>query len=293
MTIRDFLIALLVPLTWGFGFALAKSGLEHFPPLLLMGMRFGIAALILVWFVPIPRRHLVTLFFIAFVSATMQYGLTFSGLARMDATPAILLVQSEVIFGVVIGALLLGEKPNLRQFLGIIIALIGIIILIGGPALSNKVFGIILVLSGCLIWAFGQVLIRKYTSGLTGFQLTAWVGVMASPQMFLASFFVEGNPLPFLLAAPLSAWGTVIYLGIVMTVVGYSAWYYVLGRYPVPVVMPLQMLLPVSTILGAVTFLGERPDPIVFAGGIVVIIGVGVVIIEPSILRKWRQNSLK
>jgi O-acetylserine/cysteine efflux transporter len=293
LTIRDFLIALLVPLTWGFGFALAKSGLEHFPPLLLMGMRFGIAALILVWFVPIPRSHLAVLFFIALVSATIQYGLTFSGLARMDATPAILLVQSEVIFGVVIGALLLGEKPNLRQFLGIIIALIGIIILIGGPALSNKVFGIILVLSGCLIWAFGQVLIRKYTSGLTGFQLTAWVGVMASPQMFLASFFVEGNPLPFLEAAPLSAWGTVIYLGIVMTVVGYSAWYYVLGRYPVPVVMPLQMLLPVSTILGAVTFLGERPEPIVFAGGIVVIIGVGVVIIEPSILRKWRQNSLK
>ena len=290
MNIRDLLIALLVPLTWGFGFALAKSGLYHFPPLLLMGMRFGIAALILVWFVPIPRSHLVTLFFIAFVSATMQYGLTFSGLARMDATPAILLVQSEVIFGVVIGAVLLGEKPDLRQIFGIIIALIGIIILIGGPALSNKVFGIILVLSGCLIWAFGQVLIRKYTSGLSGFQLTAWVGVMASPQMFLASFFIEGNPMPFLMAAPLSAWGTVVYLGIVMTVVGYSAWYYVLGRYPMPVVMPLQMLLPVSTILGAVTFLGERPEPIVFAGGIVVIIGVGVVIIEPSILRKWRQN---
>ena len=290
MNIRDLLIALLVPLTWGFGFALAKSGLYHFPPLLLMGMRFGIAALILVWFVPIPRNHLVTLFFVAFVSATMQYGLTFSGLARMDATPAILLVQSEVIFGVVIGALLLSEKPNLRQIIGIIIALVGIMILVGGPALSNKVFGIILVLSGCLIWAFGQVLIRKYTSGLSGFQLTAWVGVMASPQMFLASFFIEGNPMPFLMAAPLSAWGTVVYLGIVMTVVGYSAWYYVLGRYPMPVVMPLQMLLPVSTILGAVTFLGERPEPIVFAGGIVVIIGVGVVIIEPSILRKWRQN---
>lgn len=291
MNFRDFLIALLVPLTWGFGFALAKSGLHHFPPLLLMGMRFGIAALILVWFVPIPRGYLVKLFFIALVSATIQYGLTFSGLARMDATPAILLVQSEVIFGVIIGAILLGEKPNLRQIIGIVIALAGIIILIGGPALSNKITGIILVLSGCFIWAFGQVLIRKFTNGLSGFQLTAWVGVMASPQMILASFFIEGNPMPFLMAAPITAWGTVIYLGFVMTVVGYSAWYYVLGRYPVPVVMPLQMLLPVSTILGAMSFLGERPDPIVFAGGIVVILGVGVVIIEPSIIRKWWQKS--
>ena len=290
MSVRDLLIALLVPLTWGFGFALAKSGLHHFPPLLLMSMRFGIAALILVWFVPIPRGYLVKLCFIALVSATIQYCLTFSGLARMDATPAILLVQSEVIFGVVIGAILLGEKPDLRQILGIIIALAGIMILIGGPALTNKMTGIVLVLSGCFIWAFGQVLIRKFTSGLSGFQLTAWVGVMASPQMFLASFFVEGNPVPFITAAPLSAWGTVIYLGVVMTVVGYSAWYYVLGRYPVPIVMPLQMLLPVSTILGAMSFLGERPEPIVFSGGIVVIVGVGVVFIEPSIIRKWRQN---
>ena len=290
MTIRDFLIALLVPLTWGFGFALAKSGLEHFPPLLLMGMRFGIAALILVWFVPVPRGYLTKLCFIAFVSATMQYGLTFSGLARMDATPAILLVQSEVIFGVVIGALLLGEKPDLRQVFGIIIAFLGIVILIGGPTLSNKVTGIVLVLSGCLIWAFGQVLIRKFTSGLSGFQLTAWVGVMASPQMFLTSFFVEGNPVPYLLAAPISAWGTVIYLGVIMTVIGYSAWYYVLGRYPMPVVMPLQMLLPVSTILGAVSFLGERPEPIVFVGGIVVVTGVGLVVIEPAVIRKLWSN---
>ena len=38
MQLRHLLIALLVPLTWGFGFALAKAGLDHFPPLLLMSM---------------------------------------------------------------------------------------------------------------------------------------------------------------------------------------------------------------------------------------------------------------
>ena len=48
MTPRHLLIALLVPMTWGFGFALAKAGLVYFPPLLLMGMRFAIAALLLV-----------------------------------------------------------------------------------------------------------------------------------------------------------------------------------------------------------------------------------------------------
>ena len=48
MTPQHLPIALLVPMTWGFGFALAKAGLDHFPPLLLMGLRFTTAALILI-----------------------------------------------------------------------------------------------------------------------------------------------------------------------------------------------------------------------------------------------------
>ena len=75
MQLRHLLIALVVPLTWGFGFALAKAGLDHFPPLLLMSMRFAIAAAILVWLVPVPRGHWWSLTIITLVSATLQYGM--------------------------------------------------------------------------------------------------------------------------------------------------------------------------------------------------------------------------
>ena len=116
--------------------------------------------------------------------------------------------------------------------------------------------------------------------------------MLAAPQMFIASILFEGDPWPALQAAPASAWITVAYLGIVMTVIGYSAWYYVLARYPVPMVMPVLLLLPVSTILGAVTFLGERPDAWVLVGGAVVITGVGVVIIDPSAMRRKAADDL-
>jgi O-acetylserine/cysteine efflux transporter len=74
-----------------------------------------------------------------------------------------------------------------------------------------------------------------------------------------------------------------------MTVIGYSAWYFVLARYPVPMVMPVLLLLPVATILGAVSFLGERPDMIVLLGGAIVISGVGAVIIDPSAYAKRQR----
>ena len=260
MTIRHILIALLVPLTWGFGFALAKAGLDHFSPLLLMGMRFLIAAAVLVWFVPIPRGYLKQICSISFIAATLQYGLTFSGLTRMDATPAVLLVQAEVIFGVIIAALLLGEKPSLKQIVGITISCLGILTIVGAPSLDGQIFGVMLILGGTLAFALGQVLIRRLKGALTGFQLTAWMGVMAGPQMILAAMLFEGDLILQISTAPLAAWGTVLYLGLIMTIIGYSAWYFILARYPVPLVMPVLLLLPAATILGAVSFLGERPD---------------------------------
>ena len=289
MTIRHILIALLVPLTWGFGFALAKAGLDHFSPLLLMGMRFLIAAAVLVWFVPIPRGYLKQICSISFIAATLQYGLTFSGLARMDATPAVLLVQAEVIFGVIIAALLLGEKPSLKQIVGITISCLGILTIVGAPSMDGQIFGVMLILGGTLAFALGQVLIRRLKGALTGFQLTAWMGVIAGPQMILAAMLFEGDLILQISTAPLAAWGTVLYLGLIMTIIGYSAWYFILARYPVPMVMPVLLLLPVATILGAVSFLGERPDMIVLLGGAIVISGVGAVIIDPSAYAKRQR----
>ncbi len=287
MQFRHILIALIVPITWGFGFTFAKASLGYFSPLLLMGLRFLLAATLLVCFVPIPRGHLWALCGISFIAATLQYGLTYSGLALMEATPAVLLVQSEVIFGVIIAAILLGEKPNIRQFFGIGVALVGVAIILGAPALNGQIIGISLVLSGSLLFALGQVLIRRLDGALTGLQLTAWIGVMAGPQMLLASWIIDGNPMPSVLAAPIEVWLTVVYLGVVMTAIGYSAWYYVLARYPVPMVMPVLLLLPVAAILGAITLLGEVPDPRVLIGGAIVIFGVGTVITEPSYLIIW------
>ena len=110
--------------------------------------------------------------------------------------------------------------------------------------------------------------------------------------MLLASVIIEGNPLPALATAGIGDWATVAYLGVVMTVIGYSALYFLLARYPVPMVLPLLLLLPVSTILGAIGFLGESPDAHVMIGGLIVIGGVGAVIVEPSEIRKlWKPRD--
>ena len=179
----------------------------------------------------------------------------------------------------------------MRQLAGTCIALVGIVTIVGAPSLAGQMTGVALILTGCFCWALGQVMLRRLGDVMSGFQITAWVGTIAAPQMLLASMLIEGNPLPALAAAAPIAWATVLYLGVVMTVVGYSAWYFLLSKYPVPMVMPVLLLLPVSTIMGAVTFLGEHPDPNVLLGGAIVVGGVSAVIVEPAQFRRLFRQS--
>ncbi len=91
----DVLMGLAVPLVWGMGVVFSKAAIEHFPPILLMALRFTLTALILVWFVKPPWRVMGQLVAIAFISAAIQYSLTFNGLRGVDASTAVLVLQIE------------------------------------------------------------------------------------------------------------------------------------------------------------------------------------------------------
>ena len=63
-----------------------------------------------------------------------------------------------------------------------------------------------------------------------------------------------------------------------MTALGYGIWYHLLKKYDVNQVVPFLLLLPVTSILGAVLFLGERPSIRILIGGAVVITGVALIV---------------
>ncbi len=275
----DVFLALMVPILWGMGFVVAKPAVDQFPPILLMAMRFGVTAMLLVWFVPIPRAALRSLFLVALIGSTLQYGLTFNGLRLLDAGTTALIVQAEVPFLSLIAALWLGEKLGLRKILGMAVAFGGIYLIAGEPRLEGKAVGIGLVLAGAFMWALGQAMMRRL-GALGGFTAIAWVSAMAAPQLFIASLIVEADHLTYVRSAGLEVWVAVFYLGAVMTAIGYSCWYHVLGRYEASKVGPFILLTPVMSVLGGILFLGETLTLHIVIGGVLVIGGVGIVLIE-------------
>jgi len=278
LSFRDILIALSVPILLGFGFVIAKPAMQYFPPYLLMGLRFTIPALILVWWFPIPKGLFLDLFKVSFIGSTLQYGLTYTGLNIIDASSAVLLIQLEVPFGIIIAFFLLKEIPSIKNIIGLGIAFIGVFILTGAPNLEGKFIGVLLTLSGAFTWSLGAVMAKPISKKIGAFALMTWLCVFSGPILILVSVIFNGNPMQYILSANFYSWLTVIYLGLFMQPAAYGAWYYVLSRYPVNKVMPVLLLLPMVGLITAIFLLGEEPPKQVFLGGTIIVFGVAMIL---------------
>ena len=275
MNLKDTLVASLVPIFLGFGFVIAKPAFESFPPILLMGLRFIFAASILIWWFPIPKGYLKRIFVASFIANTLQYSITYTGLNYIDASAAVLLVQTEVPFGVIFAFFMLREKPTIRAIIGIGVAFIGVYILTGSPNLDGKFFGISLTILGSAIWALGQVVVKPLSKEINPVALVAWLALFSGPTLIFTSVIIEGDTINHLTTAKLNHWIIAIYIGFIMQPITYGCFYYVLKNNPLYKVLPIvTMGIPPTGLLAAIFLLGEKPTTELFIGGTVIILGV-------------------
>ena len=283
MNLKDTLIASLVPIFLGFGFVIAKPAMVDFPPILLMGLRFTFAASILIWWFPIPKKYLKKIFIAALIANVLQYSLTYSGLNLIDASAAVLLVQTEVPFGVLFAFFMLKEKPNLRSMIGISIAFAGVYILTGSPNLDGKIVGIGLTIIGSAVWALGQVLVKPLSKEINPLSLVAWLALFSGPILIIISSILDGNTYENIKTASMNSWIIAIYLGFIMQPITYGCFYYVLKNNPMYKVLPIvTMGIPLTGLLAAVFLLGEKPTVELFIGGLVILIGVVMIVFKTS-----------
>jgi len=278
---KQILLALIVPITWGLGFTLAKIGMEQFSALLIMSIRFGIAGLVLVWFTKPPWGHMREIFVVALIGSTIQYGLTYNGLKGIDASTAAILVQLEGPILALMGTILLKEKLGLTRALGMGFAFLGVFIIAGEPRLDGHIDSVILLVAGSTVWAVAQIMISRL-KGLSGITILAWVAIMATPQMLIASLIIEDGQWQAITSASLVDWSIIFYLAFIMTVVGYSVWYHLLSSVDVSKVSPFLMLLPITSIIAGIVLLDEKLTLSMIIGGLMIMTGVA------STLINWR-----
>lgn len=278
MKTRHVLLALLVALIWGVNFVAIEVGLHDVPPLTFAALRFALVAFPLILFVPRPKVPWWTvvgvgLFMSAghlgFIYLAMHLGLP-SGLAP-------LILQSQVLFTVLLAAVFLRERPGKVQLLGIVAGALGLGVVVLGRGASADPVPLLLGVAAGLSWGLGNVVSRS-ARGAKPFSLVVWSAAVVPVPLLALSMLVDGPAAPAqaLVAMTPVAWASTLFTVLVSTLLAFTVWNSLLQTYPAAQVAPFTLLVPPVAMLAGWLAFGEIPGVWDLVGGAVLLSGVAL-----------------
>jgi O-acetylserine/cysteine efflux transporter len=280
---RHVLLAVVLSIFWGLNFVVITVALTDFPPLFLAALRFAIAALPAL-FLPKPAVRWSMLIAIGGTLFVGQFALLFPAMAvGMPPGLASIALQVQAFITIGIAAVVLRERPTLRQILGGVVAFAGLM-LIATTVGANGVtaLGLTLALGSAVFWAIGNVLLRR-VGKVDMLSTISWLSIVAPIPLLLLSLAVEG-PNRVAGAVAGATWltiGAVLYIAVISTTFGYAVWGHLLKLYPAATAAPFSLLVPVSGTLSAALLLGESFGPVRLAGMALILGGLAVLVIGP------------
>lgn len=285
MPVRHILLALVIVAIWGFNFVVIKLSVDALPPLLAAAFRFLLAAFPAVLLFKPPKTSwlLVVGFGLSF-GVGLYFFLNIAIATGMPAGLASVVLQVQAFFTILIAFFVLKERPRWMQIVGGAIAFsgVGVIALerLEGAALMP--FG--LTLLAALAWGIANVLARR-AGKVNPIALTVWGALVATIPLFAFSVVLEGpeHLIGFVRAPDLWTLALLAFLAYPATLFGIGAWNYLLGQHPASIVAPFTLLVPITGLASGWLVLGETISMIEIAGGLLVIVGLGVTVIKPRI----------
>lgn len=163
--------------------------------------------------------------------------------------------------------------PRRRWWLGAAVALAGTVLLVdrrfGLSGAGTSLEGDLLVLLSCFAASAGYVAGGRAAREVGAPAVTFWGLVLGGLMLLPASPFL----LSFEALAGLGwgAWAALLYLGLMISIVGYLAWYWALAKGDMTRVALVQFLQPGFSLLFAAVILGELVTwPLALAGAVIV-----------------------
>jgi len=256
---RHLLLALAVVAVWGTNFVVIKVALQALPPLLLGVLRFALAFLPALVFIPRPAVPWRKLAAYGVLIGAGQFGLLYLALdGRMAPGLASLVIQTQVFFTIGLAMVADGERVRAPQVLALVLATAGIGIIAAHTGGDTTLVGLGLVLTGALAWACGNQVAR--TMGrVPMLPMVVWSSAFALPPLLLLSLWFEGpaRMAQGLAAADAGVWAAVVWQAVGNTLFGYAAWGWLMSRHPAATIAPMALLVPVFGMGASALLLAE------------------------------------
>lgn len=214
---------------WGSTYLAIRFGIESFPPFLMAGMRFTIAGAILYAVMrylgaPNPtRQQWVGASVVGLLLPALGNGTVCYVQQTVSSSVAALSIATAPIWMAIFSSFW-GHKITAKEWLGIAIGLVGIVLLNLGGSFSGDFLSAFLLIFAAASWSFGSV---------WGKHLAMPQGLMASgAQMFaggialMIASTVAGETWPQHITA--KSWGAMLFLIVLGSLIAYSAYQYLL-----------------------------------------------------------------
>ncbi len=273
---------------WAISFVATKVALEAAPPLVVVTLRLLIAAVCFVpWVVATggPRglggpRTFGMLFVLSLFGTTLHYGLQTAGLQYTGATNASLYTTTGPITILLLSALVLGERITTRKALGVAVAMVGVLVVIGAENLKTFEFGRIkgdlLVIASIVMWGLFTVFGKRLTDLLGALRVTAWVTMIGAISMIPVGLY-EARSTSFSIASlTIESWLAIGFLGVACSFLAVLLYFVALGLSESQKVgVYLYAIAPLTAVVASF-YLGEAITLNLVVGAALVIGGVAL-----------------
>ena len=281
-----FLAALwTVYLVWGSTYLAIKVSVRTMPAFLSAGSRFLLAGALLGAILVatgrslrVTRRELASSAVLGLALLTLGVGVVTLAETRIDSSIAAMIAGS-VPLQVIVLRTLARERVALATRLSVLAGLAGLALIVvpGGEGASSAV-GLALMLGASVSWSLGSFFGHRLPLAQDGFVATTWEMLCAGALLLVLGAatgeFGDVDPGAFSLESVV-AW---LYLAVVGSLVGFTAYAWLLRNAPISKVVTHQYVNPVVAIVLGALLLDERLTLSVAAGAALIVGSVFVVV---------------
>ena len=273
------LIALSVIAIWGTNFVALRYATADFSPWLLLALRHGCAALVMLPFARIIPGRMGQVFLISVSLGIMHFGFMTIALVHLQAGTGAILMQTTVPFAALLAWLVFGDALGWRRGAGMAVAFVGVGLIAGAPSTGGRIDMVAMMLVSAAAFSVANIQIKR----LGEFSITAlaaWLAIFSAPQSLVLSLIFESGQIATMESARLGGWLALAYMTIIVSFGSHCLWYVVVRRYATNQTMPFTLLVPVVACAVGIVWLGETLTPGTAIGGVLTIAGVAAIVMR-------------
>ena len=264
---------------WGSTYLAIRFGIESFPPFLMAGLRFTVAGVILYIVMrllgaPNPtKKEWLGATAVGILLPAVGNGTVCYVQQTVSSSTAALSIATAPIWMAIISSIW-GHQITVKEWLGIAVGLVGIILLNLGGSLHGDVTSALLLILAAASWSFGSVW-SKHLSMPSGLMAPATQMLAGGAALMLMSS-LQGEAWPQHISN--KSWGAMLFLVLLGSLVAYSAYQYLLKTVRPLVATSNTFVNPVVAFALGIWFANEHVEAIEYIALGVILVGVYLVL---------------